>query len=287
MNNYDDIKRFKEKLNMEDIDYKEIAENNPHNTSHNWAILKQIVAADEPFHPLEQGLTTQPVPMPVSNKEFTSSVFDKPATLQSPPGARKNDAPPVQEQSFNSPLMAAVSKVLSTEHGPGYTTTVMPSIGFSPLTDSGRGQQASRPSILDGVGRGLPVAGPGDTHNAQRGQSAAGPSIFDSIGRQEPAVAPTQLPHQNTGRGQPAAVSSIFDGIGRREPAVAQSAPDSGRSQPAPIIRPPSGLTPSPAPANEMRFNKLFNRKSQLTTGVLPGRDMPLSLLLENIALCR
>jgi len=79
MNNYDDIKRFKEKLNLEGIDYKEIAENNPHSsTANNWAIMQQVASADEPFHPLEHGHTTQPTPTPISNKEFILSALDIP-----------------------------------------------------------------------------------------------------------------------------------------------------------------------------------------------------------------
>ncbi len=100
MNNYDDIKRFKEKLNMESIDYKEIAENNLHNTPHNWAIIRQIAAADEPLYPLDQGRTTRPVPMPVSNKELFPSAWDKPAAVHSlPDDAGKNDT--ADEMRFN------------------------------------------------------------------------------------------------------------------------------------------------------------------------------------------
>ncbi len=233
MNNYDDIKRFKEKLNMEDIDYKEIAENNPHNTPHNWAILKQIAAADEPYHPLEQGQTTQPVPVQVSNKEFIAPAFDKPAAMTSPRDLSKNDAPGIQQPTFASPLMAAVSRVLSAEQGPGYAAEGMPAAGSLSVSGSGHGERGFRPSILDGVDRGLPP----------------------------PAAAPASPLHRDNVRAQPAAGPSVFDSTGRREAAA--------------------------APANEMRFSRLFNRKSPLTTGVAPGRDMPLSLLLENIALCR
>ncbi|WP_213991332.1 cellulose biosynthesis protein BcsO [Sodalis sp. dw_96] len=278
MNNYDDIKRFKEKLNLEGIDYKEITENNPHNTPHNWAILKQIAAADEPFHPLEQGLTTQPVPVQVSNKEFIASAFDKPAAVQPSQNAGKNEAPVTPAAAYASPLMAAVSKVLSSEQGAGYAANEMLAAVSSPLNGPGQGQPVSRPSILDGVGRGLPIAGPTDVNATARREPAAAPasplrsdnghtpvaagaSIFDSIGRHEPAPAPASPMYENNGRPQPAAGASIFDSMGRRGPAA--------------------------APAQEKRFNNLFNRKSQLTTGVVPGRDMPLSLLLENIALCR
>ncbi|QWA11367.1 hypothetical protein GTU79_00550 [Sodalis ligni] len=250
---------------MEGIDYKETPKNNPHNTPHNWAILKQIPAADEPYHPLDQGQTTQPVPVQVSNKEFTASAFDKPAAMPSPRDLSKNNAQGIKEPSFASPLMAAVSKVLSAEQGAGYAEEERPSAGSSPVSGSGHGERGFRPSILDSVDRGLPQpaaapASPLNRDNA-RAQPAAGPSIFDGIGRREPAAAPASPLNRDNVRAQPAAGPSIFDGIGRREPAA--------------------------APVNEMRFSRLFNRKSPLTTGVAPGRDMPLLLLLENIALCR
>ncbi|WP_071882285.1 cellulose biosynthesis protein BcsO [Candidatus Sodalis pierantonius] len=72
MNNYDDIKRFKEKLNMEPIDYKEIAENNLNSSASSWTIIKHIVNADKPFHPLEQGHSTLPSPAPISQQEFSA-----------------------------------------------------------------------------------------------------------------------------------------------------------------------------------------------------------------------
>ncbi|XBS69677.1 hypothetical protein ABK905_25790 [Acerihabitans sp. KWT182] len=141
---------------MEGIDYKEIAENNPHITPHNWAIIKQIAAADEPFHPLEQGQTTQPVPMPVSNKEFSPSAFVKPAAPQALRGGGNAAAPAPQASAFASPLMAAVSKVLATGNGAGTHANDPPTAGTSPINDNGYGQPASRLSILDSVGRGLP-----------------------------------------------------------------------------------------------------------------------------------
>ncbi|MGL9773643.1 MAG: hypothetical protein ACR5LG_06140 [Sodalis sp. (in: enterobacteria)] len=74
MNNYDDIKRFKEKLNMEDFDYKEIAKSNPNSSASSWTIIRQIVNANRPSHPLEQGHSTLPPPSPISQQEFSVPV---------------------------------------------------------------------------------------------------------------------------------------------------------------------------------------------------------------------
>lgn len=125
MNNYDDIKRFKEKLNMEAIDYKEIAESNPNNSAHNWAIIKQVATADEPFQPLEHGLSTQPTPASVGNKEFNAPVSApaQPTLMRAQPAS----APPQQainaaggspapqdagRDAFASPLLNALGKAL-------------------------------------------------------------------------------------------------------------------------------------------------------------------------------
>ena len=276
MNNYDDIKRFKEKLNMEGIDYKEIAENNPHKSSQNWAILKQVASADEPFHPLEQGLSTQPTPSPVSNKEFSLSALDKPAPLQPvqkefrPRDLASTPVSPVSsasESGFSSPLMSAVSKILPA----------------APARDKTAHEEApASEDIIRGVGNvieegfGGPHA-PGDPFAAQ--QHSHGASIFDDLDSRPAGHTPAARQFNAPQQQQPAARASLFDNINRGAPADAPAArePIASHQQPA----------AGSSPAYGMRFNKLFSRKSRLPAGTLPGRDMPLSLLLENIALCR
>ncbi|NDL64627.1 cellulose biosynthesis protein BcsO [Acerihabitans arboris] len=234
MNNYDDIKRFKEKLNMESIDYKEIAESNPNITSHNWAIIKQVATADEPFHPLEQGRSTQPTPAPISEKEFSATPLGQQARTQQPRAvghinqnisARYRPQATVQGDSFASPLMSAVSQALPA------TSPAMPS---------------AEPA----------------------GEAPAGAALLNAIQR-EFAAPPKAVTPPRPQAPQPAA-TPLFEAATHVRPAPAA----------------PRTTSPGQATANAMRFNSLFNRKAQ-QSATRPGRDMPLSLLLENIALCR
>src|SRR5476649_852968 len=125
MNNYDDIKRFKDKLNLEGIDYKEIVENRPNNTANNWAIIKQVATADEPFHPLEHGHSTQPTPAPVSHQEFSAASAVQPARQSASHNnqgqgilhALDETSAPAQEPTFASPLLSALSKVMPLAAG--------------------------------------------------------------------------------------------------------------------------------------------------------------------------
>ncbi|HEY0209464.1 hypothetical protein [Acerihabitans sp.] len=251
MNNYDDIKRFKEKLNMEDIDYKEIAESNPNISSHHWAIINQVATADEPFHPLEQGRSTQPIPTPVSQKEFNASPLGAPTAAQQPGagGDIHQDIGAVnahyQPQVFPaspvyaSPLMSAVGKALpATSHA-------------SPAAATPAGNAHAGAAFLNAI---------------QQELAAARAPLFDD-GRQGH---PDQAPLFGDGRqGQPARAPLFGDG-------------HQGQAAPAPS---PEALS-ARVSASAMPFNRLFNRKSP-ASATLPGRDTPLSLLLENIALCR
>ncbi len=253
MNNYDDIKRFKEKLNMETIDYKEIAESNPNNASQSWAIIKQVATADEPFHPLDQGRSTQPTPSPISAREFTASPLGHPEPAQPfSNGARDTGAlnapsrpltsAPVQDESFASPLMSALSKALP------------------PVPQSAR---------------------PGGSAAHILGEAPGGAAFLNALENQF-----TRQPAAVTEPARTASPASLFDAVGHNQPA-ATPVQSPVRARPTVLFH---AAAPAEAPAraaDNMRFNKLFNRKSQSQTDTLPARDMPLSLLLENIALCR
>lgn len=77
MNSYDDIKQFKEKLNLEQIDYKDTSEGDGYRPSQKWAILDQVAgangadAADDAVRQRIGGLSTRPVP--VNKEEFRSA----------------------------------------------------------------------------------------------------------------------------------------------------------------------------------------------------------------------
>ncbi|QTF09467.1 cellulose biosynthesis protein BcsO [Brenneria izadpanahii] len=76
MNKYDDIKHFKEKLNLEQIDYKDTSENDVYIPSQEWSILRQVAGengsdADNAAPLGKGGLAARPVP--VNKEEFRSA----------------------------------------------------------------------------------------------------------------------------------------------------------------------------------------------------------------------
>ncbi len=245
MNNYDDIKRFKEKLNLEGIDYKEIVESRPNNTTNNWAIIKQVATADEPFHPLEHGHTTQPTPAPVSQQEFSPSAFVQPERVRASSHGHHDKGifnsfgdvnAPAQEQAFASPLLSALSRVM-----PPAADAVIPGV------------------IADTSPSAAPVLAGSDVFAAPAPKNIGGATLFNTASRQDFA---------------PTAPAPARPSLAPRTLFPTQSSASSQATAPTP-------------PDNTKRFNKLFNRKSHLPAGIAPTRDMPLSLLLENIALCR
>jgi len=105
MNNYDDIKRFIEKTNLEGIDYKELSGQEKENPAQNWAILRQL--SDTPAAPGGSQRTTQPPPVAAPAQEFATSgllaalapqqpvAVAPPATPVPPPVAAPEPATPV------------------------------------------------------------------------------------------------------------------------------------------------------------------------------------------------
>lgn len=241
MNNYDDIKRFKEKLNLEGIDYKEIAESNPTHSTANWAIIKQVATADEPFHPLEQGQSTVPTPAPVGRGEFSAERSAPPAA-----GLRGTSVHTAQAQppapSFAAPLLNAISDAL-----PDRPVTA----SAAPAGDAQPAIAASRVSSLFGAPAAAQTPAPA---------RQASPSAADAV----------TAPATN--------LSSLFG-------APTAPAPRAQPAAPAPLA--PAVSTRTDAPVTGKRFTNLFNRGSASSANDNAGRDTSLSLLLENIALCR
>ncbi len=272
MNNYDDIKRFKDKLLIEDIDYKEISQSNPHIASHNWAIIKQVASGDEPYHPLEQGQSTQPTPAPIRQNEFDPAAATAHQTV-SPASASAVHA---SQSILNQPPPPAqfAGRPAQSLRPPGAAATAQPSRG---------------PSLFESVSSALPpVSAPAQQ---QQDPSAATPSavvntpvpkdgrqhFFESMDRASAA--------QSAGSTPPA------------EPAWPLQAGSLGplQSEPARPLTSPAAASWAPdrrsaasgSPAEEkMRFKSLFSQASK-DASAIAGRDTPLSVLLEKIALCR
>lgn len=278
MNNYDDIKRFKEKLNMENVDYKEIAESGSHISSSNWAIIKQVATADAPFHPLEQGHSTLPPPSQVDDNEFSARPPMMPAAAPYPLPPTPAHAPGVAS-SFAQPLFHAVEKALPPK-GSTQSATV-------PLTTASGATSVFQQleSMLAPHRPALPV------------QSSLAPpatqALLDQLRQQAPsqpaATARTEAPAGNT----------LFDRLRQQTPSQpARAEAPAGHKlfgvHVAPTVQ--RKTTPlfhddradnAPTATTDGRFKNLFSRRPHPSEGIAPDRTMSLSLLLENIALCR
>lgn len=93
MNKYDDIKQFKDKIDMHHIDYKEISEGEIQGGTPAWPLIVQL-ASQGNDSPLDNGRTIQPTPQQVSVNEFTA--FTAPDTSKN-----RKESPPVN----NAPLL--------------------------------------------------------------------------------------------------------------------------------------------------------------------------------------
>lgn len=119
MNKYDDIKQFKEKLNLEHIDYKDTSENDVHMPSQEWAILRQVAvangAADD--HAALQRIGGLPAsPIPASKEEFGSASLLQ-AVSQQLPASRDSaaaDQPAVSIERATVPVASPQPEPVST-----------------------------------------------------------------------------------------------------------------------------------------------------------------------------
>lgn len=316
MNNYDDIKRFKEKLNMKAIDYKEIADNNPHSSVSSWTIIRQIVNADRPFHPLEQGhSTTLPPPSPISQHEFSArspamaertpaalasahaAGSDRPAygpSVFSPLFNAVNNALPPQTTAGSAPLAGALD-ASRPANGPG---SVFDQLTRQPASDSRASQSARAPAPTDG--NALPLQG-----RAAMFASTPSPGLMTGDPAQKPdatpltqaqdgyAQAPGRARETLTPQGNPFTAPHEVPSTPPFAEAQGLFAPAQGaartRETQVPRGNPftmPNAAEGMPGGADK-RFKNLFNRGPAASAHTHDGRDLSLPLLLENIALCR
>lgn len=77
MNKYDDIKRFMDKTNLKELDYKELNDKSTGESitgsMNQWTLIKQVSASQTPGGPLDSGRSTQPTPQAISADEFSPS----------------------------------------------------------------------------------------------------------------------------------------------------------------------------------------------------------------------
>ncbi|MEW7312855.1 cellulose biosynthesis protein BcsO [Buttiauxella gaviniae] len=82
MKNYDDLQRFKDKTHTGAIEFKDMSAQNQHSDKSNWAIIKQLMNAENEGSVLSQAESIAvPVPQAVKANEFDSSHF-KPGAAQ-------------------------------------------------------------------------------------------------------------------------------------------------------------------------------------------------------------
>lgn len=107
MNKYDDIKQFKDKIDMQDINYQEISECETRKSGSAWALIKQM-SAEENSSPLENGRTTQPTPQLISASEFA-----EPDALKKMSGVRyvNNDVLQHAKSTARPAIMQSLSPV--------------------------------------------------------------------------------------------------------------------------------------------------------------------------------
>ncbi|CNK34439.1 Uncharacterised protein [Yersinia mollaretii] len=136
MNKYDDIKQFKDKIDMQDINYKEISESESQKSGSTWALIKQM-SPQENNSLLENGRTTQPTPQPISASEFA-----EPDALQKMSGARQvnNDVlqnprttarPAIMQSLFPAPNTPITS---APKPHSGHSTVIQPMAEPKPTT---------------------------------------------------------------------------------------------------------------------------------------------------------
>ncbi|MFA3781224.1 cellulose biosynthesis protein BcsO [Yersinia sp. 1652 StPb PI] len=111
MNKYDDIKQFKDKIDMHDIDYKEISEKEVQADAFSWPLIKQLASQDNDSF-LENGRTTQPTPQLVSATEFAEpdvlNVMSEPRAINSDPllNTEVTNRPAAMRSLFPAPPVA-------------------------------------------------------------------------------------------------------------------------------------------------------------------------------------
>ncbi|QLK63031.1 cellulose biosynthesis protein BcsO [Enterobacteriaceae bacterium Kacie_13] len=257
MNKYDDIKRFMDKTNLKELDYKELNDKSTGESitgsMNQWTLIKQVSASQTPGGPLDSGRSTQPTPQSISADEF------------SPSSAQEALHHAQHSQSFIDASHAR-DEPRSSEVSP-------PAAGFG-LLDALR--ETLPPTPADPTPapalkpQSLPVHSTPSLH-AQSVVPDSGSGLLDSLRKAMP----------ETVRQSPVA-----------PPAAAQPATPVSTApvhQPAPVSRSAPVHTPAPVASadTEQRFKQMFKQRVPQPASAYLHRDTPLQPLLEMIASCR
>ena len=262
MNKYDDIKRFMDKTNLKQLDYKELNDKSTGESitgsMNQWTLIKQVSASQTPGGPLDNGRSTQPTPQSISADEFS---------------------PQSAQEALHAQHLQPQTDSAAPEHaGPMSSEVHPPAAGFG-LLDALRETLPPVPEHPAPAPAQAPHSPPVHSTPALHAQSVIpdnGSGLLDSLRKAMP-----QAPRQ-----PPAPPASAA-------PAPAPAAPV---YQPAPVIRSTPLQSPAPAhvvPASaasadtDQRFKQMFKQRAPQPAGAYLHRDTPLQPLLEMIASCR
>ena len=254
MNKYDDIKRFMDKTNLKELDYKELNDKSTGESitgsMNQWTLIKQVSASQTPGGPLDSGRSTQPTPQSISADEFS---------------------PSSAQEALHAQHSSPFTDASHTHDEPRSSEVSPPAAGFG-LLDALRETLPPAPAHPAPA----PAPQPQPVHStpslhAQSVVPDSGSGLLDSLRKAMPETV-RQPPVTPAAPAQPA--------------APVYTAPDHPA---APASRSAPVQTPAPvAPADtEQRFKQMFKQRAPQPVSAYLHRDTPLQPLLEMIASCR
>lgn len=264
MNKYDDIKRFMDKTNLKELDYKELNDKSTGESitgsMNQWTLIKQVSASQTPNGPLDNGRSTQPTPQSISADEF------------SPEAAARDDLA-LQSSSFLHDSAPHIQDVpMSSEVQP-------PAEGFG-LLDALR--ETLQPAAAQPAPAPVQPSYSQPVHSAPtlHAQSVipdSGTGLLDSLRKAMPETSARQhVQAQSAPVRQPVPAAPVVQAPVHTAPPAIPSAPV---HRPAPVV---------PASADtDQRFKQMFKQRAPQPASAYLHRDTPLQPLLEMIASCR
>jgi len=254
MNKYDDIKRFMDKTNLKELDYKELNDKSTGESitgsMNQWTLIKQVSASQTPGGPLDSGRSTQPTPQAISADEFS---------------------PSSAQETLNAQHLPPFTDASHTHDEPRSSEGSPPAAGFGLL-------DALRETLPPAPAHPAPAPAPQPVHStpslhAQSVVPDSGSGLLDSLRKAMPETV-RQPPVAPAAPAQPATPVSTVP-----------------VHSPAPTSRSAPLHTPAPAPVasadSEQRFKQMFKQRAPQPVSAYLHRDTPLQPLLEMIASCR
>lgn len=261
MNKYDDIKRFMDKTNLKQLDYKELNDKSTGESitgsMNQWTLIKQVSASQTPGGPLDNGRSTQPTPQSISAEEFSLSAAQ---------AALPDEHSPRPEETV--PYMPMSSEVHPPAAGFGLLDALRETLPPTPLQPAPAPVQTPPSQPVHSV----------PTLHAPSVVPDSGMGLLESLRKAMPETPRQPLPVQAAPVHQPAPAHIAPQDPGDRAVPHDGSAPLHS-SAPARVV---------PASADtDQRFKQMFKQRAPQPASACLHRDTPLQPLLEMIASCR